>query len=1402
MPIAPYNWKRFWSPREQAAEMDLAGYLLDPQPQMAGRANSHLKMLDALQEFPCLILLGEPGMGKTTTLSQAREAIDNAIQGREGSVLWFDLHSYGDENRLYRNLFESDALLAWKRGSGELHLFLDSFDECLLRIDTIATLLVDEFKRLPVDRLRLRIACRGAAWPSSFENGISKLWDKDRLAVYELEPLRRDDVLEAADAEGLPNPEEFVGAVEQKQAVPLAIKPITLQFLLNTYQRNGSLPPRQADLYREGCQLLANEVNQERRDAGLRGALSPAERLAVAGRIAVASVYGGRSAVWTGIDRGDVPVEDAKVANLAGASVMVNGNALPVSEASVRDALSCALFKSTEPERVWWAHRSYAEYLAAWHLVEQKVPITQITSLLYHDADGRVVPQLYGAAGWLAVLQRDVFDCIVRTDPDLILSADLAGLDEGLRASIAQGFLAAIESEAVPFDFGWHWHFNKLAHPGLADQIRPYLIDRGKPARARHEAIAIAKACEVKGVQAELAELALDDSEQIDLRANAACGVASLADADVRALLRPLAAGVQSDTADELKGCALRALWPAQMTAVELFKLLTPPKRGGAFIGSYSSFLSRQLTDSLTTQDVPAALKWLEQSLADTRIGIPLERIAARVFHLGWTNLDDPGLLQLLARGLSLWLERAPYLGIRLEEAFVRALYEDDTKRRRLVEAMIPGLTDASQALMALEFRSPRLLFGRDVPWMCERLASANDRARTIWAKLLSRLVDPTDVDNLGRIIAACSTSPALESELHYLVAPVELGSAQARALQEEYREEQQRLQVSEEQRRVPPAQERIDACLDRFDSGQLDAWWHANYEMVWEADGTAPLHESEPDLTALPGWKDICAETQARLLRAATVYLRDADPRTREWLGTDTMHRPAWAGYRALRLILSQQPQSLDELSAAVWRKWAAIALAYPIYGEAERSAQIELLKRANAHAANELIESLLALTDKENRENRGFFPSLDAMGECWSDSLKNVLLDKLKDSTLTPQCAGRILRLLLEHDVRQALEFCRALVVLPVPAGGPERERTLVAAISLLAHARDASWSDVWPVIRDDNAFGREVTERLMRAFDVGAGGMVQKLTESQLADFYAWLVHQYPYSDDPVHDGRAYAVGPRDQVCHFRESVRENLKSRGTHESSTAFERLIGEFPDLHWLNQVLLEAQRITRERTWVPPAVSEIVRVTTDANVRLVGSSSQLLDVLIESLERLQDKFLGETPRSRFLWNEVAEKKWRPKEEESLSDYIKAHFEDDLKDRGIVLAREVQIRRLAGNLPGEVTDIYATAVRKNASGQVYDSTSAVIEVKGSWNPKLKTAMQLQLVERYLKDNGCAHGLYVVGWFNCESWDKSDSRQEHAPKWSLDEAKRRFEEQASELSSSDLLIRAFVIDVALR
>jgi hypothetical protein len=80
------------------------------------------------------------------------------------------------------------------------------------------------------------------------------------------------------------------------------------------------------------------------------------------------------------------------------------------------------------------------------------------------------------------------------------------------------------------------------------------------------------------------------------------------------------------------------------------------------------------------------------------------------------------------------------------------------------------------------------------------------------------------------------------------------------------------------------------------------------------------------------------------------------------------------------------------------------------------------------------------------------------------------------------------------------------------------------------------------------------------------------------------------------------------------------------------------------------------------------------------------------------------------------------------------------------------------------------------------------------------------MQTQLVERYLIDNRYSHGLYLVGWFNCEQWrqDTNDPRHGYSVTLqdTIDTLRAELDAQAIELSSRGLTVKAFVVDVSLR
>jgi hypothetical protein len=142
-----FDWKRFWGPRDGHIDLSDRGFLSDPDGEWSKYLNPKLVSFDRLDDKQCAVLLGEPGIGKSWVLDKE----SSRVQEAGAKVLRLNLRSYSDESRLIKALFESDEFENWRKGDWLLHLYLDSLDECLLRIDNVAAILADELPKQPVD---------------------------------------------------------------------------------------------------------------------------------------------------------------------------------------------------------------------------------------------------------------------------------------------------------------------------------------------------------------------------------------------------------------------------------------------------------------------------------------------------------------------------------------------------------------------------------------------------------------------------------------------------------------------------------------------------------------------------------------------------------------------------------------------------------------------------------------------------------------------------------------------------------------------------------------------------------------------------------------------------------------------------------------------------------------------------------------------------------------------------------------------------------------------------------------------------------------------------------------------------------------------------------------------------
>lgn len=1346
--------------------------------------------------FRCLILLGEPGMGKTHAMQNALSFDAGKRRTETTKEVLFDLRSYGSEDRLVRDLFHGRDIEEWKNSKGELHLFLDSLDECLSRIDTLSALLLDEIKKCPTDRLFLRITCRTAEWPNLLESGLKELWDEREVAAYELAPLRKKDVEEAAGENGL-DATSFLEHIETSGVVPFATKPVTLEFLIRLYKKQGQLALTQAELYDRGCRFLCEEPNDNRRETRLRPAFSVDQRMAVAARIAAITSLSNCYAVWTGREQGTDIDDNVSVPQLCGGKELSGDQEFDVDEESIGEAIATGLFSSRGPRRMGWAHQTYAEFLAARYLTRRKLPFDQLKMLLSHPGDpqGKIIPQLQEIAAWLAEMSLEMFDYLVMNEPELLLRSSVSTANPTSRSRLVDALLSSSEKEVFhPRQTASKVRYQKLAHSALSLQLRQYLVDKSRSVLARDLAIDIAEECDVRDLQAELLTIALDQEEEMILRTGAAYALRKIGDKSTNNKLLPLALGqAGDDPQDQLKGCGLRSVWPGGMSATEMFAHLTVPKRSN-FVGAYRHFLSSELIEGLTPADLVPALEWVANvKLTDSEMEDDFDGLIGQIMKKAWEYLDTPGVTEVFGLAALSRLKRyEAVFGGRYEYHKEGLLSGDGSKRRKVLDALLPHLAKPNTDLACLRFTGDSLIQEGDFNSLIEKLGreSAED-VQQILVRLIHFAFDRSDSSNFEAVYSLAEANPLLAKEFAWLLKPMVLGSAEAQEARKIHEQLRDISEKTKKPRLQPPPTERVRKLLDEFEFGEVSAWWRLNMELTLKLASTHYGDELESDITTLPGWVAADAHTRRRIVLAAKKYLHAQDPNARYWLGNNTFHRPAFAGYRALMLLAITDLESISSIESDVWKRWAPVILAYPISG-IERKLQINqnLVKLAYRYSPEAVIETLLVLIDAENRDMGTLFITRK-MEACWDARLCSTLADKVRDQNLTPRSVAELLTDLVVRDVAEARSFAEELLACPIATSGDSREKAIVAARALLTKAKDAGWTVIWPILQDNVTFGKEVVSTLDPYSDKDPSWA--HLDEEYLADFYIWLTRQFPHSTDPNPTG-AHWVGPNDRARGLRDGVLNVLKMKGTFKACDAIRRVRRELPELDWLKWVQADAELQARRESWIPPQPQQLLAVFKDSHNRLVQNGEHLMQIVKESLKRLQEQLHGETPSVQFLWDRTGQSEAKPKDESALSDFVKLHLEKDLKARQIIVNREVQIHRK------EKTDIHVDTFVRQADTQQVDMISVIIEVKGSWNRELQTAMKTQLKDRYLQNNHCQHGLYLVGWFNCDQWDKKDYRKAEAHKLTLHEAEERFDAQARDLSGDGIHIETLMLDTS--
>ena len=773
-----YNWKRYWCLRDGGFHNDVNGFLV--------RSEYFKDTFEfaSIANVPCLILLGEPGIGKSQAVKDAVRFVSESFVQEKCFAL--DLRSFGSEDRLYDALFKSNEIREWLDGNYRLHLFLDSFDECLLRVDTVAALLADEFHtgKYPVDRLLFRIASRTADFPPSLENALRQIWIKEEaVKVYELCPLQASDVLEAAASNNL-SPQEFFAEIVAKNAGTLAARPITLRFLLNLYREKKQFPDKLTELYEEGCRVLCDEQNEDRRaSTRLRGTLTADQKLIIAARTAAIMVFCNKVALWKEAETGAHEPTDLLLREISGYEETSHSISFAVSEEGIRETLfHTGLFSGRSGHRMGWAHQTFAEFLAAWYLARHNLTANQLLSLItVSDADRQVTPQLHETSAWLASLREDIFYELLKADPILLLRSDVTSFSTDVRSKLVDQLLEIFAQEEAS---DWGLDYQRLAHPKLASQLLPVIRDKDANYLARRFAIDAAEGCHLREIQHDLADVILDETESDYVRANAGYALWRVGDAETRKRIKHLAIqGSPNDKDERVRGVALLCNWNENMSANEAFaSLVHSPDLHDA----YTVFLGH-FTEKLRVEDLPDGLRWIKDNASNFEGDPEVQRVIDEVMLLAWQNLETPEVLRLFAEASLVRLRSFEHDVINLSnihepERFTQEL-ADGQKRRAVLKVILPLLDQEKHDWFFVSDSTILKPRKEDVPCLLEQLNNAtSEQEQRMWFQALASFYSGWEVepDAFSILYEAYQNSDAVKKYYAWVFTAVELGTPEA----------------------------------------------------------------------------------------------------------------------------------------------------------------------------------------------------------------------------------------------------------------------------------------------------------------------------------------------------------------------------------------------------------------------------------------------------------------------------------------------------------------------------------------------------------------------------------------------------------------------------------------------
>ena len=1265
------------------------------------------------RDEPTYVLLGNPGMGKTTAFEMECAAL-------------------GENARLLsaRNFLSLDLTARRAEWEGKI-LFIDGLDEIRAGQTNKITPFEELRRRLDtLGRPRFRLSCRAADWLGSNDlKHLSDVSPAGGVTVLNLEPLGDADIADILSSHyAVSDATAFIDSARERGVGELLSNPQSLLMVAQSVAAGSDWPSSRMQVFETSSSQLAREHNEEH---VLRaGATGIEDILEAAGHLCALQLLAGCSGFALNRLMGDpdyLPIEECTYSNLE----------------LLQSALSTKLFSGKGDLRSP-VHRHTAEDIGARYLasvIGSGLPAARVLSLMVGE-DGVVVSELRGLSAWLATLSKPARNILIDIDPGGVGQyGDISSLARTERISLLKSLRAQIRR------VGNFWQaapaFEKLASEDMVPAIDEVLADSDRSDIHQdfiYFLLVVASRSGGLGVLTErLLNIVRDENWRIaNRRAALGAYIRNVKDetekiSQLRYLLEELRTGALSDTDGELLDVLLTELYPAELHPSEVWDSLLEDDDASPSFNRIK--LLRDILGKITDQQATDLLRELSTRLErapELTLGRQMEdfsfELLYRGLRYGGTKVDRSTLYDWLRVGAYSWSNRQSHTFVEN----IRAWLEEHPQIQQgiILEGMLRSEKKGNE-FIAVGTALDRLVgsslspdFGR---WCVEEsVALAESMPRTSKALLglavrKCRSRQDYEGPTLEEIKASVASSSALLSELERMLSPIPISPRQ---LEIERRDKEFRERMERKEREWLEYVRSNRAALK--ENRAVPALLH---EIAGAYFGDFVIGDNKAGIKGLEG----CLSSDMELVEAALAGLRATInrpdmPDAEEIIG---LHLDSRLHYLCLPFLAGivefceSADSSLSQLSEKQIR--IAIACYYCAAPSHENPNCYRQIVEERPDIVSDVLVRLATAGLRSGKESiRGLWEL--AMDEAHAEVASLSALPILR--SFPTRCKDKQLYLLhwlllaaIRNVVPDSLYVLIARKVALKSMNVSQRALWLAAGLVTSPKAyTDQIESFVANSERRTRHVARFFSERWAdHRFDSVTAGVLVRLIGK-------WYGPELAYPDGLV-------TLPAEASMLVTGLINQ-ISSSPSVEAKTVLEELCIDDQLGKWrayLSRARDNQRVIYRDASYEHPSPNQIEN-TLDGGVPT--NAGDLAALLSDELNELTRYIPDDSSNPwRLFWNEDKGKPNVPKYENSCRDALINLLRPRLLD-------EIGLQPEAQFVHGNRADI-----RVN-----YGGFSVPIEIKTNGHRELWSAMERQLIKKYTREPGTGgFGIYLVLWF---------------------------------------------------